>query len=1253
MDDEDGTCLLDVLCDPQALNDFLHGTSELETEDLLINAAGTDSSLFTDSTSPVSLLADDPPVQDAPPPGCVDLSFLEETLLGSPPRAPSEGPGSEERGEEREEEEEEVEVEEACDILRQSLQEADITEQTLAEEAGLAAGALTHPGDVLPLYEAPSSTPAPASPFLPKALTVHPLVHGLVAGLQNVPKDTQGAVDPPQPSLMAVGPGCPSLLGKPAPPQLMSLLPGTVFPTPTMEPPLTLNPAHSSSVLIQKALPNFNGSSLFTSASIANALRTNPQPGLFLPRGSLMPIQPKLPTSIQPRLVQISPKPPGTAITSAQHPNPPSGLAFVSGSPSQNLLLSGPPHNSIVKQQQQQHPPPQGLAKPVSLQLLNQAGSIVIQPQGIFPAPNQFILPGHLAGNPPVTIPQPTAGLTNQSSAGQPAQVVRRNSSGQLVDTSQILPGQLNFGPVFTTPSGQLAVRQGTILSGPLQFQPGIFQMPAHLAGAFTPQPPGPRGGATTVQPPQTLLHSAPLANHITVLNSSAVLGRAVSVQHSADLASLSIVNGQPVVPGQRPTLTSLLGAEGAPRAQPSAAHREESVLGLQGPLSNGQLLHLQQSQVQNQIHLQTANQIQPQSQTQLQILPAAALQSQAVSSLQAQASAQLLDPAALVKDSLPSEPAGPGPRDVTGNSADPKQLAVQHLQQQVLQLPDPPPTSNSVTTPSLLTGQTVSLPSTPTNHRETAAPTNPVIGQAVTLSSPLANQRQAVTPTPPVNGQAGALSSPLLGQTVTLTSSQSRATVTLLTPVSPPETHLPPSVQQSGLPVQPQTPPQIPCQSKPSAVISVDRKLSLGVEPESRQIQGLVQGLHSKPLGQAGPQRPALTVSVERCVVSQLTRQRFQEQLRCHQSSVMDPDCTSAFVSLQDTLCRLLPYHTCMGSLPSTGEFHIVDEQFGAVSSLLLKRTQEMLSKYRLLLLQEARQVSPSAEMVMLERLFLQDERSGLGEERSRAKLDPDGYIASLYKPASSLSPAAPPVTAPGSSVISPLRGASRLGRGSPPCSPPRGLRTYPSSSRGGLKLTIKQEAGSRKVVRNSACESQGEATTAEQSRECLGGLTNGNSTRGQRWEGLDFREALLPPASPPLVPKAMDRQDLFDAYRNGPLAERISVAQAGPLVKQQEAAGPVFSGRRTVEDSLEASWGQPPPHAKRPRSEAEEPGCRSPPDDSALTEDLQSAIDSILLLQRLQGQTAPSEPPLQDFQGCGTSALEEAVNSILEEQM
>ncbi|KAG5857890.1 hypothetical protein ANANG_G00024200 [Anguilla anguilla] len=100
MEDEDGTCLLDVLCDPQALNDFLHGTNELENEDLLISSSSgsrpssptpgeLNSVLISDviaavgKGSPVSLLADNTPSQDTPPPGCVDLSFLEEALLGS------------------------------------------------------------------------------------------------------------------------------------------------------------------------------------------------------------------------------------------------------------------------------------------------------------------------------------------------------------------------------------------------------------------------------------------------------------------------------------------------------------------------------------------------------------------------------------------------------------------------------------------------------------------------------------------------------------------------------------------------------------------------------------------------------------------------------------------------------------------------------------------------------------------------------------------------------------------------------------------------------------------------------------------------------------------------------------------------------------------------------------------------------------------------------------------------------------------
>uniref|UniRef100_A0A3B4ZNL8 Si:ch211-168d23.3 n=1 Tax=Stegastes partitus TaxID=144197 RepID=A0A3B4ZNL8_9TELE len=511
MEDEDGTCLLDVL-DPQALNDFLHGTNELQTEDLLINSSSGEPSLFTDAPSPVSLLGDGRHSPDTPPPGCVDLSFLEEALLSSPeggedPPDVRGGPPVE-AGCEAKKVEEAAEAEVACDILQQSLQEAEITEQTMALEAGLAP-----PGDSLSLYSPSPLLSPPTVPFIPKSVTL-PVAPAL-------PRDTQAAVEPPQPSLLAVGPGCPSL--KPAaPPQLMGLLPGNVFPAASPETSFSLSPAQASSMIIHKTMPGVTSRPLITPTLRAAAAAA---PGIVLQRAPL-PIQPKLPISIQPRLVQISPKPSG------QKPAP--GLTFVPGTASPNILLSQAPGQKTVAPPPQ---PPQQLPKPVSLQLVNQGGSFVLQPQGLFQGQNQFLLPGQS----PVTISQPASAarpLLTSSHQG-PAVHGMASSTGQLVDGPQILTvpqRQLNFSPVFTTPTGQLALRQATVLSGPLQLQSApatVFQMPAQLAGTYTAGGQGQRA---------TLVHSPALGNHITLINSSGVL--------PPDLTSISIVNGPSVVQG-------------------------------------------------------------------------------------------------------------------------------------------------------------------------------------------------------------------------------------------------------------------------------------------------------------------------------------------------------------------------------------------------------------------------------------------------------------------------------------------------------------------------------------------------------------------------------------------------------------------------------------------------------------------------------------------------------------------------------
>lgn len=166
-----------------------------------------------------------------------------------------------------------------------------------------------------------------------------------------------------------------------------------------------------------------------------------------------------------------------------------------------------------------------------------------------------------------------------------------------------------------------------------------------------------------------------------------------------------------------------------------------------------------------------------------------------------------------------------------------------------------------------------------------------------------------------------------------------------------------------------------------------------------------------------------------------------------------------------------------------------------------------------------------------------------------------------------------------------------------------PPGLKTYRSSSRGALRLTIKQESGSRKVVHNSACDPRFK-------RDHAGQLTNGG--------GAPNGALQLP---------------------NGALSGG-SEGQRGPASKSKSPSPP--SEPEDVFDPRDA------PKLKRYRSETPpRPERRFSPlppplqEDSMLSEHLQSAIDSILELQRLQGPPAP--------RAAAGPSLDQAVTSIL----
>ncbi|XP_061843613.2 BRD4-interacting chromatin-remodeling complex-associated protein [Nerophis lumbriciformis] len=1119
MEDDDGTCLLDVLCDPQALNDFLHGTTELQTKDLLISASSGEPCLFTDAPSPVLLLGDGGDSPGTPPSGCVDLSFLEEALLSSPEGGDDclhqedmqggspFGSGCESKGGEEEvaaPPEEDAEVA-CCDILQQSLQEADITEQTVALE-----GSLTQ--DSGPLYSPPTV------PFVAKTMPSAPAL----------PRDTQAAVEPPQPSLLAVGPGCPSL--KPAaPPQLMGLLPGNIFPAPSPETTFSLSPVQGSGIIIHKAIPSVTCRPLLTPT-----LRAAAAHGIVLQRAPLS-IQPKLPISIQPRLVQISPKPSG------QKPTP--GLTLVPGTVSPNILLSQP-----SGQKPAVAPPgtPQQRPKPVSLQLVNQGGSFVLQPQGLFQGQNQFLLPGQSQ----VTISQPgVRPLLTAAPQGQGGTPF----SGHLVDGSQILTvpqRQLNFSPVFTT-TGQLTLSQATVLSGPLQLQsapPTVFQMPAQLAGSYT------TGGQGA-----TLVHGSALGNHITLINSSGML--------QSDLPSISIVNTPSVVQGlpyaAQPGQAALTDAPPALQ-QASVVLLPERGVPEERSASEESFLQLPQhfdQVIQHPVLVQHTTPPSP----------------HVVTVLEPQT-----NPVLVPAMEMPSDDVTQVVEEVT-QSLSQNQDFMQQLQQQALSSP---------TTSDILVG---------------AAPEVPV----ESLTPPVDNEQDSQQATATLDPRVDSL--PLSPEDTSLLATfQSAAIVPSQDPVTrlespPPQyqdsqslfmdsqrtlaspqasaSHPGPdfSVPQSSQPSLPSRGPSplqvsIPVpqqQPEPSAASlcagryhPLAQQHTLDTPTAALAIVNDAMSLHVLPTSadtqeghpwEGGPftgnqQLAGVELQPEERPTPAMRRHRFQQLLCTDHMAVQNPRISTAFSTLRDAARRLLPYHVCGGLLPRQEDFTLVDQEFDTVSGFLLKRTKDMVNKYRQLLVKETQQESPSAEMVMLERLFLQAERFSLGEDRRRARKDPESFMMSLAASAFSSGASSPP---PAWTRLSDR---------------PPGLKTYRSSSRGALRLTIKQE-----VVHSSL------------KRDHRGQLTNGGA------------------ANPPQSTNGSSGH--LECGENSTHAQLSNMTDPLPMLQAVRFEPPPRDAPNLKCLRLDV----PPPDSLQ--------------EDNVLSEHLQSAINSILELQRLQG---PSGSPL-----------------------
>ncbi|XP_025049192.1 BRD4-interacting chromatin-remodeling complex-associated protein [Alligator sinensis] len=504
MDDEDGRCLLDVICDPQALNDFLHGSEKIDSDDLLDNTGDAASAFFEGAGLHVQESSGNHlSTEQNQPTASVDLDFLEDDILGSP----SGGGGNLQNSDQ------------PCDILQQSLQEANITEQTLEAEAELDLGSFQLPTLQPVVQTASDGTPQifpsgadliglqqPAvlthqalvqqsvgADVVNKAISVQPFLQqvGLgnvtiqpISNIQGLPNGSPsgtlgiGPIQVVGPQVMAINQPTQQIITKQVQPSQVATMPVGSYITQTApeQQQVTLASTgvspQSAGLVIQKNLPavattTLNGNSMFGSVSAAQGsqpltVTSNLSSSLVQAQNVIIhrtptPIQPKPAGVLQQKLYQITPKPFGpnnTTLTiqneaALQQQKAQQNLTFMAGKPGQNVVLSGFPPGLSANMFKQPQPQQQALSKPMSVHLLNQGSSIVIPaqhvPQAMLQGQNQFLLPGQLAGASAVQIPQQLSAL--------PA-----NMGGQILTTSHP-SGQAH---IITSqgPGGQLITNQ-------------------------------------------------------------------------------------------------------------------------------------------------------------------------------------------------------------------------------------------------------------------------------------------------------------------------------------------------------------------------------------------------------------------------------------------------------------------------------------------------------------------------------------------------------------------------------------------------------------------------------------------------------------------------------------------------------------------------------------------------------------------------------------------------------------------------
>ncbi|RDD41780.1 GLTSCR1-like protein [Trichoplax sp. H2] len=146
-------------------------------------------------------------------------------------------------------------------------------------------------------------------------------------------------------------------------------------------------------------------------------------------------------------------------------------------------------------------------------------------------------------------------------------------------------------------------------------------------------------------------------------------------------------------------------------------------------------------------------------------------------------------------------------------------------------------------------------------------------------------------------------------------------------------------------------------------------------VPPSKNRSKSTKTGTSSKPLNQ-GKKRPPPTAAAKQAKRAA----RITTALGVDQIFVESPQ-MKPFESFENACRELLRYHVYYEPIPKEDDVTKFDEAYECTSEQTLQKIQRMYNKFTRLLYEESKSYAPSAERVLMDRIFLADERKDFEE--------------------------------------------------------------------------------------------------------------------------------------------------------------------------------------------------------------------------------------------------------------------------------